>query len=191
MFPRTPRSPRSPFPSLRAAVSATALLACLLVAPSSQAVEPSRGGWYLTGSATKVTASVKDYTLLHEMKALPAVKTKRGVIDADVDKRFSWRLHRDLSCATLKAALRDGFRRNAYTTSATITTFVNACSGTTLKARSTVVIRYVAATKTTTLSVSGMGTTSVVGVDFMRAVWSLWLGNVDQPRLGEALVARL
>jgi len=108
------------------------------------------------------------------MKALPAVKTKRGVIDADVDKRFSWRLHRDLSCATLKAALRDGFRRNAYTTSATITTFVNACSGPTLKARSTVVIRYVAATKTTTLSVSGMGTTSVVGVDF-RAPSSTFL----------------
>jgi hypothetical protein len=36
-----------------------------------------------------------------------------------------------------------------------------------------------------------MGTTSVVGADFMRAVWSLWLGNVDQPRLAEAIVARL
>ncbi|MBK6465194.1 MAG: hypothetical protein IPF92_29955 [Myxococcales bacterium] len=31
--------------------------------------------------------------------------------------RFSWRIHRDLSCATLKTALRDGFGRNAYTTS--------------------------------------------------------------------------
>ncbi len=28
-------------------------------------------------------------------------------------------------------------------------------------------------------------------LDFMKAVWSVWLGNADQPQLGEALVARL
>ncbi len=176
--------------SARAGASAAALLGCLLIAPPAPAVQPSRDGWFLTGSATKGAAS-KDYTLVHEMRALPALKTRRGVIDADVDKRFVWHVRRDLPCAGLKAALRADFARNAYTRSAEITPFVNACSGPTLRARSRVVIRYVAATKTTSVSMQGMGTASVVGLDFMKAVWSLWLGDVDSPKLAAALVARL
>lgn len=184
--------------AVRTLVVAGGLLACLTVAASTPAFERPRSGWYLTGSAAKAVSPggagvkpAKDYTITHEMRGLPAAKTKRGVIDADVDKRFTWHVHRDIPCAALKTALRVGFSRNAYATAAKITPFVDVCAGPTLKARSTVVISYAAATKTTTVWMQGLGTATLGGVDFMKAVWSVWLGNVDQAQLGEALVARL
>ncbi len=86
------------------------------------------------------------------------------------------------------------FTRNAYTADAKIAAFVDVCTGT-LKARSTVVIVYTAATKTTRVwmktDAPAPATTTVPGVDFMKAVWSVWLGNVERPELGDALVARL
>ncbi len=170
------------------------LTACALIAPSAQALEPRRNGWFVTGSATRLDGAdgrTKDYTLVHEMRVLPRAKTKRAVIDAEVDKRFTWRLHRALPCAAVKTSLRDGFARNAFTNTAKISQIANTCSGPTLKAGAQVVIAYAASTRTTTFWVEGMGTASVVGTDFMKAVWSLWLGNVSQPKLGESLVARL
>ena len=165
--------------------------AMLLIAPASHAVERARNGFFLTGSATRVDAGKKDYTLVHEMREIPRTKTKRGVIDADVDKRFVLRLHRDLPCASVKSSLRDGFSRNAFANANKISQVVDTCSGTTLKAGAQVVIAYKASTKTTTFWVEGMGRTTVVGIDFMKAVWSVWMGNVAQPKLGESLVARL
>ena len=78
-----------------------------LLATDAHAFERPRTGWYVTGSTprsvTPAPASAakppKDYTITHEMKALPAAKTRRGVIDADVDKRFTLHAHRDISCA--------------------------------------------------------------------------------------------
>lgn len=190
----------------RAGVSA-GLASCALSSSDARAFERPRTGWYVTGStprsvtpaptgpsAAAAAKPPKDYTITHEMKALPAAKTRRGVIDADVDKRFTLDAHRDIPCADLKAALRAGFTRNAYTTNAKISPFVDVCTGT-LKARSTVVIAYTAATKTTRVWMKvGAGapaTTAVAGLDFMKATWSVWLGNVDTPRTAESLVARL
>ncbi len=50
---------------------------------------------------------------------------------------------------------------------------------------------YDASTKTTTVRVDGGGTASVHGYDFMKATWSSWLGEVDPPRVADALVANL
>jgi hypothetical protein len=128
------------------------------------------------------------------MKELPAAKTRRGVIDADVDKRFTLHTHRDIPCTELKASLRGGFARNGYSATAKIQPFVDVCTGT-LKAKSTVVIAYTAATKTTRVwmktGANASATTTVPGLDFMRATWSVWLGNVEAPRPAESLVARL
>jgi hypothetical protein len=32
---------------------------------------------------------------------------------------------------------------------------------------------------------------TVDGVDFMKAVWSIWLGKIDQPKLGDQLISQL
>jgi hypothetical protein len=194
----------------------TALVGSLTASPDALAFERPRTGWYLTGSTPRsvtpaptgssgssAAASAKppkDYTITHEMKALPAAKTRRGVIDADVDKRFTLHAHRDIPCTELKAALRAGFARNATTitpsANAKLQPFVDVCVGT-LKAKSTVVIAYNAATKTTLVwmktgaSTSAPATATAPGLDFMKAVWSVWLGNVEAPRTADSLVARL
>jgi hypothetical protein len=196
----------------RAGVVAGLAFASLL-GSDAHAFERPRTGWYLTGSTPRsvtpapsgssAAASAKppkDYTITHEMKALPAAKTRRGVIDADVDKRFTLHAHRDIPCAELKAALRGGFARNATTitpsANAKLQPFLDVCVGT-LKAKSTVVIAYNAATKTTLVwmktgaAASAPTTATAPGLDFMKAVWSVWLGNVEAPRTADSLVARL
>ena len=35
------------------------------------------------------------------------------------------------------------------------------------------------------------GTTTVAGIDFMKATWKVWLGNIDPPSLGDRLIANL
>jgi hypothetical protein len=39
--------------------------------------------------------------------------------------------------------------------------------------------------------VQGQGAASVDGVDFMKAVWSIWFGKIDQPSLGDQLISRI
>lgn len=195
------------------ALAFTGLVGSLTASPDALAFERPRTGWYLTGStprsitpapsgssAAASAKPLKDYTITHEMKALPAAKTRRGVIDADVDKRFTLHAHRDIPCTELKAALRAGFARNATTitpsANAKLQPFVDVCVGT-LKAKSTVVIAYNATTKTTLVwmktgaSASAPATATAPGLDFMKAVWSVWLGNVEPPRTADSLVARL
>ena len=53
-----------------------------------------------------------------------------------------------------------------------------------------VTIVYDAAKKTTTITAPG-GSATVEGVEFMKAVWSLWFGKIDQPKLGDQLIQKL
>lgn len=39
--------------------------------------------------------------------------------------------------------------------------------------------------------IQGMGSATIGGVDFMKAVWSLWFGKIDQPRLGDDLMSKM
>ena len=60
-----------------------------------------------------------------------------------------------------------------------------------MKEKSSVVITYNATAKTTTIWMQGMGSATIPGVDFMKAVWSLWFGNIDQPKLGDQLISKM
>jgi len=42
-----------------------------------------------------------------------------------------------------------------------------------------------------TVTVQGGGTATIPGVDFMKAVWSIWFGKIDQPALGDALIRNI
>ncbi len=151
--------------------------------------------WVTTGSGIRVKSiafiDVNVYGISHQMKgALPA-KNKQAVINADQDKRFVWQFKRDVSCEKIQKAMRDGFALNGYTDSAKIGQYAGACNKEEMKEKSTVIITYNATTKATSIQMQGAGAATIQGVDFMHAVWSLWFGKIDQPKLGDQLMANI
>jgi len=152
------------------------------------------GEWKHTGTGTRVKTvvfvDVNVYKISHFMKQIPEAKSKRAVIDADVDKKFQWTMLRDVDHEKVVSTLKDAFALNGYSDSGKINKFVSAFSAE-LKENARVTIVYDAAKKATTVSVGGGGSSTVEGVDFMKAVWSIWLGKIDQPKLGDALVSKL
>src|SRR5207248_6122491 len=122
--------------------------------------------------------NIKVYAIDHYMKDLPTQKSKQAVIDADVDKRFSWKMLRTVDAAKIKNALREAFAKNGYGDNGKIEAFVNSIGGE-LKEGDNVSISYDAAKKATTIS-SPAGKATIGGEDFMRATWSIWFGKIDQ-----------
>jgi hypothetical protein len=166
-----------------------ALAALLAVVSSSLADE-----WKLTGAGVRVkTVAVVDvnvYAISHFMKELPKTKSKQAVIAADVDKKFVWKMKRDVEHDKITGALKDAFAMNGYGDAGKIAKFISAFRSE-LKENNGVTIAYDASKKTTTVKVDGQGTAAVEGVDFMKAVWSVWLGKIDQPKLGDQLIAKI
>lgn len=158
------------------------------------ALEREAGGYYRTGSGVRVKHvgpfTAKVYAISHYMRELPPTKSKQAVIAMDTDKSLSWRLLRDLEAKQIRDALRDGYAMNGYTDRAKIDqalgTFTKAQPENTL-----ITITYSSASKSTTIAVAGDGTAIVPGIDFMRGTWSIWLGKIDQPELGDALIQRI
>jgi len=79
---------------------------------------------------------------------------------------------------------------NGYSDASKINPYVAAFSGERTKGQ-TVTILYNSAAKTVTVTVQGGGTATIPGVDFMKAVWSIWFGKIDQPALGDALIRNI
>lgn len=163
----------------------------LLTSPAA-ALERDRDGYFHTGDGVRVKKvafiHVKVYAIDHFMKDLPAQKSKQAVIEADVDKRFSWRMLRSVDAEKIRNALREAYTKNGYSDGAKIDPFVGAITRE-LKEGDAVTIRYDAATKATTI-VSPAGTATVPGTEFMKATWSIWFGKIDQPALGDSLIDR-
>jgi hypothetical protein len=168
------------------------LFALSLIALPAHALERDADGFFHTGEGVRVKkiafVKVKVYSIDHFMKDLPTNKSKQAVIDANVDKRFSWRMLRSVDGSKIQNALREAYAGNGYGDEAKIAKFVGALSAE-LKEGQTVSIKYDAARKLTTI-VSPSGTVSVPGEDFMRATWSIWFGKIDQPSLGDSLLNR-
>jgi hypothetical protein len=165
----------------------------MLISALGLAVERGPDGYFHTGDGvrTKKVAlmTVKVYEIDHAMKELPPDKSKAGVIDAEVDKKLSWRMLRTVDNDKIREALREAYARNGYSDSGKIDKALEAFQGK-LKEGSTVTISYDAASNETTL-VSPTGKSTVPGSDFMRATWSIWFGNIDQPGLTDALMSKM
>lgn len=172
----------------------------MLVAPSAYALEPGKDGFYQTGAGTRSKLGGKTYDIFHSIKELPATKTREALIEADVDKRFSlvfravplllkpivggsaWPKDKILS------SFREGFAANAYADKDKIDRFLSPIAQD-LVEKDNIFIQYSSAAKSTTITVKTNKVT-VEGVDFMKAVWSLWFGKIDQKDLPEALMAK-
>jgi hypothetical protein len=165
-----------------------------LVPVDASAVAREANGYYLTGTGVRqkkvafITADV--YVISHYMRDLPPTKSKRAVVDSEVDKMFALRMVRDVTIDQIQGALREAYAMNGYDDRAKIDAFV-AVFTRPLTKNSSVTIRYNAASKTTTVSATGAAPVTVPGVDFMTATWSIWFGRIDQPRLGDALIDRV
>ncbi len=163
-------------------------LASLLFSPAASA-----DGWRLTGSGVRVKtvafAEFQIYDIYHYVNGAVAEKSRQSVIDADVSKKVVWTMRRDVKRATMEKTLRSAFALNGYTNAGKIERFVAPFGD--LKERQKVTFTYDTDSKATTLAVEGGGAVTIAGLDFMKAVWSMWFGRSDQPSLGDQLIARL
>jgi hypothetical protein len=172
---------------------ALAALAALLLSVTLSPQSARADDWTLTGSGVRVKRvaiiDVNVYAISHYMKQLPTAKSKQAVIDMDTGKKFVWTMKRDVDQEKIQNALKDAFAMNGYGDAGKIGAFVAAFGGE-LKEKSVVSIVYDADKKETSVS-TGSGSATVGGVDFMKAVWSLWFGKIDQPSLGDQLIGKL
>ncbi len=148
-----------------------------------------------TGDAVRTKSvgpfTAKVYSIRHDMKEKPATKSKQAVIDADVDKKFTWRMLRDVDSSKIKKALTEALQMNGFTEGARTGQFVGAFNKEEVKENTAVVISYNAAAKNVTIWVQNAGSATIAGPDFMKAVWSIWLGKIDQPSMGDQLISKL
>jgi hypothetical protein len=151
--------------------------------------------WIYTGDAVRTKSvgpfTAKVYGIRNDMKEKPATKSKAAVIEADVDKKFTWRMLRDVDSSKIKKALTEALQMNGFNDGGRIGQFVGAFNKEEVKENSAVVISYSAASKSVTIWVQGAGTATIAGPDFMKAVWSIWLGKIDQPSMGDQLISKL
>jgi hypothetical protein len=161
----------------------------LSFAPSASATDA-----IITGSATRiktvfvVTKSL--YTITSSIATAPSAKSPQAMIDADVNKTLDWlTIYDGLPSGKVQDALKDGFHKNGFNDEGRIKQFTGAFSAD-LAANSRVTIHYDATAKATTVTTPS-GSATIAGADFMKGVWSIWFGNIDQPGFGNQLVAKL
>jgi hypothetical protein len=167
-----------------------ALVALGLFALPASALERDHDGYFHTGDGIRYKKiafiNIKVYSIDHYMKDLPPQKSKQAVIDADVDKRISWKMLRSVEADKIKNALREAYAKNGYGDAGKIASFVDSIAKE-LKSGDNVTIKYDAAKKVTTIT-SPAGSATVAGEDFMKATWSIWFGKIDQKDLGDSLL---
>jgi hypothetical protein len=170
------------------------VMAALFFAVGAPKDAHAQAGWVHTGDAVRTKSvgpfTAKVYSIRHDMKDKVA-KNKQAVIDADVDKKFTWRMLRDVDSKKIQKALQDAFAMNGYGDGGKIGQFVGAFNKDEVKEDTAVVITYSAANKSTTIWVQNMGSATIAGADFMKAVWSIWFGKIDQPSMGDQLISKL
>lgn len=172
----------------------TALVA-LAVSLPALALEKGADGFYMTGGGTRVKkVLIKNfdvYDIWSYTKELPAEKSRKAMIDLDADKKLLWKMKRDVDAEKIQNALTEAYGLNGCGGDARVAKIVGAV-GHELKENEFVTIKYDAASKTTSISLSGGGSASASGADFMKCTWGIWFGNMpDQKSLGDQLISKL
>jgi hypothetical protein len=163
----------------------------LSVAPSALA-----DGWVHTGDGVRVKSigfiSVNVYSIGHDINGKPE-KSKQAVIDAAMDKKFTLTMLREVPQEKIRNALSDAFKMNGYGGDGRTGQFIAVLNdkGPDLAKGAHISINYNAGSKTTSIAVDGGGKASIAGEDFMKGVWKIWFGKIDQPALGDQLLAKL
>ena len=179
---------------MKRSIFAVITLLLVTLCATAWGLDPDKNGWYFTGSGVRTKSvafvSVKVYAIRHDMKALPASKSKQSVVEADVDKKITFRMLRDVDQEKIQNALKEAYQMNGFSDGSKTGPFLAAMNKE-LKEGTYVTISYNSAAKTTSISVSNGGNASAAGVDFMKATWNIWFGKIDQPSLGDAMIGNL
>jgi hypothetical protein len=157
------------------------------------AADKDKEGFFPTGEGIRYKKvafiNVKVYDITSYARELPASKSKEAMIQLDSDKKLSWKMLRSVDAEKIRNALREAYAKNGYTDKNKIESLLRPITRE-LKEGDTVIIRYDASTKKTTLAAEGASAT-VEGPEFMKATWSIWFGNIDQPTLSDKLIDNL
>ncbi len=181
--------------SRRTSLVAMLGVAAFLTVGSAFALDRQGDGYFHTGSGTRVKhitiiGDVKVYAIGHAMKDLPPQKSKQAVIDIDTSKFFAWTMLRDVDQEKIQNALREAYQLNGYGDTAKINQALGVFNKE-LTENTNVRISYDSAAKATTFSVVGGSSTTIPGIEFMKATWSIWFGKIDQPSLGDELISKI
>jgi hypothetical protein len=173
------------------------IVSALVFLPAKSALAD---GWVTAGSSTRLKTlgpfTVKVYRIVSLVKEKPKERSRQGVITHDVDKQLLMYMHRDVDADKMKNAFREAFKMNGYGDTGKVEQFVGALGKGDVvehdkKGPPSVTIAYNPRSQSTTITVPGHGNATVPGVDFMKAVWSIWYGKIDQPTMGDELMASL
>ncbi len=108
----------------------------------------------------------------------------------DTDKRFSWRMLRDVEHEKIQHALSDAFAMNSYSDASKNRPLHRRVQRRPEEGRGChdpVQFGRQDGVRARRRGRDG----DVAGVDFMKAVWSIWFAKIDQPALGDALIKNL
>lgn len=173
----------------------TAVAMMLAVGPmlSNRPVE-GQVGWIQTGEGIRekslALVHIQAYAISHWVRARSPVVTPSAMIDLEANKQFTIRMLRAVGTGRMKGMFRDAFALNGYRDKPKIEAFLAALTRDLAK-DDQITIAYTPQGATTSISLHGGGTATLQGKDFMRATWSIWFGQSDQPALGESLVSKL
>ncbi len=172
-------------------IACSVALAAGLVRPTLAAAGAAPDGYHHTGDAVLKANhwpfTIELFAVAHDMKDLPAEKSRQAVIALDTDKRLTLRFLRDMDPDRITQWLENEYARGGFRDAERIRAVVGAFGAARLAKDEQAVIQYDAATQVTTVTVGSGAAVPVKGVDFMRATWAVWFGR----SLGDSLVARL
>ncbi len=148
-----------------------------------------------TGDSVRVKSvgpfTAKVYAIRHDMKEKPAQKSKQAVIDADVDKKFTWTMLRDVDSPKIQKALREAFAHERLRRPGAHRPVRRRLQ----QGRSEGEVRRRHQLQRRREDDDDLGAErrsgDDPGQDFMKAVWSIWFGKIDQPAMGDQLIAKL
>ncbi|MCA9446610.1 MAG: chalcone isomerase family protein [Candidatus Omnitrophica bacterium] len=170
-------------------------IAFLILAPSAEALTlpKSTDGFYRTGNGIRykkvLLIDVQVYHATHEMKMIPNPPTRRNIILADVDKRTTITMLRDVDIEDILEGIRAGYAMNDYTDETVLQKFLAPLTED-LAEGETFRISYDAETQTTSL-LTRRGKSVIPGKEFMHATWATWFQNHERPELTDELMKNL
>lgn len=156
-------------------------------------IPKTQDGYYQTGSGIRhkkiLLVDVKVYEATHEMKVIPDPPTRQNLILAEVEKRTTITLLRNVKIDQILEGIREGYTMNGFTDEEVLNRFL-APLNEDLKEGATFRIKYDPKTQTTWL-LTHNGRSSIPGREFMIATWATWFQNHERPELTEDLMKYL
>jgi hypothetical protein len=145
---------------------------------------PDLDGFSRTGEAEPHAGILR---LVHDVRVLPALRSRQALLDLDADKRMTLQALRDLPGDRVRTTLVERYAKRGFADAARVERFLAPLHGVIAKGTSAT-FSYQTAEKVTRLTV-GTTSTTEKGLDFMQATWALWFGASAPADTAEELMS--